>query len=131
MNYVLDTSAVLAHLRDEPGAEVMGTLVFRSQASLYIHAVNALEIYYKLSAYYDEEMAGETLENLARSGVETHDTLPPDMLLRAGFFKGRYQFLSLADCVCFALAEHLSAELLTADRPFGKVHEGVRVTLIR
>jgi PIN domain nuclease of toxin-antitoxin system len=46
MTTVLDSHALIAFLRDEPGAEVVQSLLDRNPGSNYVHALNLCEVYY-------------------------------------------------------------------------------------
>jgi uncharacterized protein with PIN domain len=50
MNVVLDASAMIAFLRDEPGAEVVTNHMWRSQHHVFAHALNLCELYYDFFA---------------------------------------------------------------------------------
>ncbi len=131
MKYVLDASAVLAYLRDESGAERMESVFAESAADIAMHSVNLLEVYYKLASYGGEAAAKEALDDIAALGVKTSETLDGSMRLRAGFYKIRYPFLSLADAICIAFAAQSRAVVLTTDRPFANIREDAAISLIR
>lgn len=131
MKYVLDASAVMAYLRGERGAERVETLLARSSSDVAMHAVNLLEVYYKLASYGGEASANEAMEDLASLGVKIHEKLDKSLRLRSGFFKIRYPFLSLADSICIALAEQTRSAVVTCDRPFVNVEGAVKMNLIR
>ena len=46
---ILDAGAVLAYLQAEPGGEVIRQLIEDSNRPLYIHALNAAEVYYNFA----------------------------------------------------------------------------------
>ena len=50
MKLVLDASAVVAYVRDEPGAKFVESLLARESTEATIHAVNHLEVYCKLAS---------------------------------------------------------------------------------
>lgn len=130
MKFVLDASAIIAYLRDEPGADRVAELLVRPSV-IHVHAVNLLEVYYKLVAFGGDLAASEALDELRSLGFVLHDRIDDKLTLRSGFFKSRYPFLSLADSVCVALAETLRATTLTCDRPFANVQDKVDVELLR
>lgn len=131
MKYVLDACAVIAYLRGEPEADHVEKLLVRPSSVLTIHSVNLLEVYYKLASYGGESTANEAIDDLAALGVQVHEIVDKPLWLRAGFFKMRYPFLSLADSVCIALAEWTRSTVITSDRPFSNVKDGVKIELIR
>jgi len=131
MKYVLDASAVMAYLRGEPGADRVEALLARSSSDIAMHAVNLLEVYYKIASYGGEAAAGEAMDDLAVLGIRIHEKVDKALRLRSGFFKMRYPFLSLADSICIALAEQTRSVVVTSDRPFANVKDGVKLELIR
>lgn len=128
MRAVLDASAVLAALLDEPGATRVGEALDAGVVS----AVNLAEIAAALvrNGASDRE-ARAVLKALALTVVPADEAMAIDAGLmrpitdRAG--------LSLGDRFCLALARRLGAPALTADRKWGEVAEalGVEVELIR
>jgi PIN domain nuclease of toxin-antitoxin system len=123
---VLDTSALVALLRREPGHEVVAS----HWATACISAVNL----------------SETLARIAREGIEPRaikqqlDDLglgvidfDPAQAVTAGEIRehARGYGVGLADCCCLALALHMALPVLTADRPWLRLGLGIQVTLIR
>jgi uncharacterized protein with PIN domain len=54
MKYVLDASAVIAFLREEPGAPVVRNILVDRTNDIQIHAANAIEVHYKMTAFGGE-----------------------------------------------------------------------------
>jgi len=123
---VLDSSAVLAYLRREPGGDALGALLPESAISV----VNLAEVLGRLI------VLGQTIENAKRAvdvlsmyhvpfderlATETAALLP--MTKRLG--------LSLGDRACLALARAMSLPVLTADRVWASLDVGVEIRMIR
>ncbi len=121
----------MAYLRGEPGAAHVEALLAKPSVENVMHAVNLLEVYYKLASYAGEATANEAMDDLSALGVKIHERVDKSLRLRAGFFKTRYPFLSLADSVCIALAEQTQSIVVTSDRPFANVKDGVKLDFIR
>ncbi len=131
MNYVMDSSAILAYLKDEKGAEQVQNFFGRTNIDLYIHSVNLMEVHYRFTSFGGDLAANEALEDLSRLGVTVVQDFPRSLLLRASFFKTCNQFLSLADSICIALGEKLDAVVVTSDKLFARIKNEAKVKLIR
>ena len=126
MTIVLDASALLVVLNDEPGVES----VRHALSDAAISAVNLSEVVAKL---VDEGSPGpEILELLEAMGAEV---VPFDanQAYSAGLLRSatRSRGLSLGDRACLTLARNLGMPVLTADRTWAELDLGVEVHLAR
>ena len=124
---VLDASAVLALVRDEPGADKVGPHVGRAAIS----AVNLQEVIKELLlSGLDATTIRELLDEL-RLDVRAHDV--EAAYAAAGLHSQTKEFgRGLGDRSCLALAMRLGVPALTADREWKKVKvRGLRVDHIR
>ena len=123
---VLDSSAILAHLNDEPGAEA----VARFLGDAVICAVNYSEIVAKLV----ERGAVLALIRpaLSRYGLEIAP-FDEDLAERAGALRAKTKSfgLSLGDRACLALAERSRLPVLTADRMWKDLDLHIEVQTLR
>jgi PIN domain nuclease of toxin-antitoxin system len=123
---VLDASAVLAVLNDEPGGEE----VWLHLPGAYISAVNAAEVAGKLvDGGASPKEAGNSLPRLGARVVpfESGDVVPVAQIRKASRSAG----LSLGDRACLALGLRLHLPTLTADREWKSLQVGVEIRLIR
>ncbi len=120
---VLDASALLAYLNDEPGAETVEQAL---AAGCLISAVNWAEVMTKVqerSAIAPRELEKE----LAEKGIlgQLIQVVSFEPWLAAGVAElrspTRQLGLSLADRACLALAQALELPVYTADRSWGKL----------
>ena len=113
---VLDASAVLALVRDEPGADKVAPHIGRAAIS----AVNLQEIVKELlSSGLDEATTRELLDEL-RLDVRAHD-IEAAYAAAALHRQTRQYGRGLGDRSCLALAVQLGVPALTADREWKKV----------
>ncbi len=126
MSVVLDASALLAYLQDEPGAERVGAVIAQSVMS----TVNWAEVIGKAR---DRGVDTQGLrEDLASLGL----ALEPLSAVQAelvGYLKGltARQGLSLGDRACLALGSDRGEAVYTADRAWLRLNLGVEVQAIR
>ncbi len=110
--FVLDASALLTILLEEPGHERVARILDRSR----IHAANLAEVLGKLvRSGMPAERAGATLHELH---LEIEEEFGASQAEFCGALLGtrRDLGLSLGDCVCLTTAAWLGAKAVTADR---------------
>ena len=123
---VLDSSAVLAVLRSEPGSD----FVLERSKGAAISAVNLAEV---ISTVIERgATAAAAKRNVARLRM-TIVSFDEAQAQRAGELRPltRHLGLSLGDRACLALAEKLKAVVLTGDRGWARLDLGLEIQLIR
>jgi ribonuclease VapC len=126
VNAVIDASALLAMLQDEPGSD----RVVAALPDAAISAVNLSEVVAKLcDKGFAQDQARETLEMLSLNVVDFD--LP--QAVEAGLLRltTRAFGLSLGDRACLALAARSGATALTTDKVWAQLEIGVSVDVIR
>ena len=120
---VLDASAVLAFLNDEPGRGAVGQRLALAECA--ISAVNWSEVWQKSDQYRLPATALRALSELV-------EIVPVDRVLaeRAAALWAVASHLSLADRVCLALASERGSSAMTADRVWAEIPD-IDVVLIR
>ena len=123
---VLDTSALVAFLRSEPGQEVVASHF----ADACMSAVNLSETLARMVREGIEPRAlRQQLDDL-RLGVVDFD--PAQAVIAAEIREhARRHGVGLADCCCLALALHMALPVVTADRPWLRLGFDIQVILIR
>src|SRR5689334_21089086 len=123
---VLDASALIALLSEEPGAAKVEPLLGRASIS----AVNWSEVLQRYRAH-GVETTGKR-ESVEALGISFERFEAEDAEMVAELWQPtRSAGLSLADRACLALARRLGVAAYTADRDWRRVKVGVRVVLIR
>ncbi|MEX0784101.1 MAG: type II toxin-antitoxin system VapC family toxin [Dehalococcoidia bacterium] len=125
---VLDASAILAWLQDEPGKDVVEDVM--TNRTCLVSSVNVCEVISKLAERGAEREA--ILEALAAMRFVNSDFGAADAL-EAGLLRPttRGLGLSLADRACLALAIRLDLPVLTTDRAWAALPLPIAVTIAR
>ena len=122
---VLDASAVLALIQEEPG----GAAVEARLDGARLSAVNLAEVAQRLSDQRPDDLVIAVLGKFPCEviGFDTPLALRTGLLRRATKARG----LSLGDRACLALAERDGLAVVTGDRAWAELDLGVEVVLIR
>jgi ribonuclease VapC len=126
MKTVLDASALLAYLQDEPGEEMVRAVLADSS----IPSVNWAEVVQKvLAAGIDINKVRQSLQAM---GLVIELFTPEDGEMAGKLWsQTRSNGLSLGDRACLALGMRLEATVLTGDRAWESLMVSVDVQLIR
>ncbi|HVB62662.1 MAG TPA: type II toxin-antitoxin system VapC family toxin [Ktedonobacteraceae bacterium] len=125
--YVLDASAVLALLNEEPGSDIVAQFI---TVGAVVSTVNLSEVVSKLSERgMPEEIIHETLDSLS---IIIHH-FDRAVAYEAGFLRPSTKKwgLSLGDRACLALAQHLKLPAVTADKVWENLSIPVDIRVIR
>jgi len=116
MNYVLDACAMIALLRDEPGADRVAAVLLQSGVTNFVHAINLTEVHYDFIRAADESIAADAIKAMRSTGIKLRKDISDSFLCDVAKLKGNIRRISLADCFCVTLARRLDATILTSDR---------------
>lgn len=125
---VLDSHALLAFLRGEPGEEKVAMLLEKAgarDANLHMTEVNYAEVKYMVIRKDGAARWEEIARELPALPIQFH---PANRALAdlAADLKARFK-LSLADAFAAALAKQHKAELVTGDPEFKAVEKEIRI----
>jgi len=115
--YVLDACALIALFQKETGAEMVESLLVEAMngsCSVSMNAINLLEVYYGYLRVDGEVSAEQKLNAVAESCIKVIETLPEELLRRAGKLKIAHR-ISLADAILIAQASINAAIVVTSD----------------
>lgn len=125
MSVVIDASAVLAILFDEPGAEA----AFSASRGAFLTTVNLAEVREKFARKTGSAQPVSSLlsalEIVIVPFLEQHAIIAADLKGRVG------KNDSLADRVCLALAIDMGLSVVTGDRKWAELDLGLDIRLIR
>jgi len=125
---VLDSFALIAYFRDEPGAEIVENLLVtagKKDVPLHMTEVNYAEVKYSIVKKDGAEAWEEAAKILQGLPIEFHPATRELADLAAGY-KARFK-LSLADAFAAALAKEKKAELITGDPEFKPLEKEIKI----
>lgn len=120
--YVLDTSALLAYLKGESGAEVVERIL-DSGSDVAVSQITLMEVRYLYVRQAGADDADDALQLISQLGLE-EITVSREVLMGAADIKARVH-LSVADAVIAATAMALGAHLVHRDPEFGPLSDEV------
>lgn len=131
--FVLDSSALLAVLLNEPGCDAVRAVIDRT----LIHALNVAEVIGKLVR--EGVPSADAVASVEELSLAIREDFSLRMAADCGELIGKSRSigLSLGDCVCLTTAAYADAVAITAERLWkkceGRVVSGhlIRVELIR
>jgi ribonuclease VapC len=129
---VLDSFALVAYFRDEPGAEAVENLLVtagKKDSPLHMTDVNYAEVKYSIVKKDGVEAWGEAAKILQGLPIDFHSTNRA-LADAAADFKARFK-MSLADAFAAALAKEKKAELVTGDPEFKALEKEVKVVWLK
>jgi len=115
MNLVFDSGALLAVLQDEEGAGIVLSLLNDADNSCFIHALNAVEVFYQVSRAVDVLQARALLNGFLSRGLLERTDMDAGFREDVAQLKADWRRVSLAGCCGIALARREGAEFVTAD----------------
>ena len=124
--YVLDASALLALIQNEPGANVVEDVI----SSGWISTVNLSEVITKLT---DDGIAEDDLREVIEGLQVNSVPFSLDQAYVAGLMRADTKMLGLSfgDRACLSLAKQLDTAAVTTDRIWTRLSIGVEIQLIR
>ena len=128
---ILDTSALLALIRKEKGGDKISALMAQSKSgnsSVFIHAVNFIELMYKCRQLYGEKVAHKIVADLHSPFLGVVNYMDTDLNLYAARLKAEYK-MSLGDAIGLAHAKIMKGTFWTADTALQEIAEKENILL--
>jgi predicted nucleic acid-binding protein len=125
---VLDSFALIAYFRDEPGAETMEDMLVaagKKDSPLLMTDVNYAEVKYSIVRKDGAQAWAEAAKVLEGLPIDFHSTTRA-LADTAADFKARFK-LSLADAFAAALAKERRTELVTGDPEFRPLEKEIKI----
>ena len=129
---VLDSFALIAYFRDEPGAETVENLLVaagKNDTPLHMTDVNYAEVKYSIMKKDGAKAWAQAAKILQGLPIDFHSTTR-QMADTAADFKARFP-MSLADAFAAALAKEKKAELVTGDPEFRALEKEILVVWLK
>lgn len=114
MTYCFDANAMIALLTDEPGADVIASILIDPEAIIYAHAINLAEVFYWSIRNEGESKALLAYAGLQALGIQTRADMDEEFWQDAAGVKAHHR-ISLADAFAIALTNRVDGELVTSD----------------
>jgi ribonuclease VapC len=127
VSYVLDTTAVITLLDDQPGADQVQAVI-EGEEEVFLPFIALMELRYVLLRKFAPERVAELIEIIRATGVRIEESTP-EWGVRAAEVKSRGG-LSLADAWIAALALLRRATLLHHDPEYDSV-QGLKALRLR
>jgi predicted nucleic acid-binding protein len=118
MTYILDACALIAWLKNEPGADVVDGLLDKAEdggIDLCMSVVNLVEVYYGFMRASGEARAREIMQTVRETAVEVIDTIDDAVFQEVARLKSTLKDFSLADAFGLATAAAYSGTFVTCD----------------
>ena len=111
---ILDSSAMIAYLRQEAGALIVEQTMTDPNNICYAHAINLCEVYYDAIRVGGLADAEKSLQDLFDLGVIERNDFDTAFWKEVGCLKAKHK-ASLADFCAIALTNKLNGTVLTSD----------------
>ena len=116
MTGILDACALIAWLKEEPGADVVDDLLDQAEegkTDLIISIINLVEIYYGFMKNSGEDKAREIIQTVRETAVKVIDTTDGAVFEEVARLKSTLKNFSLADAFGLATASVYGGAFIT------------------
>jgi ribonuclease VapC len=128
---VLDSYALMAFFEDEPGADMVRSLIFKAEeggVSLLMSVVNLGEVWYSIARSNSSDVADQYIDEIKGMAIEIVDADWTLTHIAAAFMVNGN--IAYGDCFAAALAKSHKAELVTGDKEFKVLDGEIKISWI-
>jgi predicted nucleic acid-binding protein len=126
--YVLDASAMLAYIYDEPGADRVEAILTDAEAEVYMNAATLGEVFYDIMQEEGKEAALQALARIRNSGIKIIP-LDEDLAISTANLKS-FSGIPYVDGMAAATALEHNATLTTLDPDFERLKGHIKIEWI-
>jgi predicted nucleic acid-binding protein len=126
---VLDAYALMAFFEDEPGADLVRSLLLKAEESdlkLLMSVVNLGEVWYSIARATSPETADQYVNEIHGMSIDILDADWP-LTRQAAAYKANGR-IAYGDCFAAALAKNHKAELVTGDQEFKMLEGEIKIS---
>ena len=123
---ILDASAVMIFLQDEPGADGVRSLLLKAEegaVKLVMSVVNLGEVWYAIARVKSPETADQYIQQIRGMAIDIVD-VDWQLARQAAVYK------AYADCFVAALAQSRKGEVVTGDKEFKVLEDEIGISWI-
>ncbi len=126
---VLDSYAMMAFFEDEPGADLVRSLLLKAEESdlkLLMSVVNLGEVWYSIARATSPKTAEQYIQEIHGMAIDIVDA-DWGLTRQAAVFKANGN-IAYGDCFAAALAKNRKAELITGDKEFKVLESEIKIS---
>jgi len=125
--YILDTSAILAFIEDEAGADEVQDLLVEAldgKSRVIVSVISLIEVYYITLQEQGPKVANDRIQTIENLPIEQL-TLPLDLVKNIGKIKAAHS-ISFADCCIAGVAKAQKATLVHKDPEYEDLEKEIK-----
>jgi len=132
LTYILDACSLIALYKKEKGLENIRTLfdeAVSGQATIYMHTVNLIEVYYHFCRFFGKEKADVILDNIYKKPIKFIDSIDKTIFSESTRLKAAYN-IPLGDSIGLATAVKFNGSFVSGDHAdLEKIEKGESVSI--